>query len=79
MQIAVRPNTLTLSPYGPWSHDKHRLDVHTIKDEGDLSVLVPNGEWEVLGFPARREEKYFEGLDEAFVFLTYTESKCCCF
>jgi len=61
--------------YGPWTHDFSRMDVHNTfmiddRPSGDLTYLVPNGEWNVTSFWATREEVDF-GLDNPYVFLTY--------
>ena len=61
--------------YGPWTHDFTRMDVHNTfmidnRPSGDLTYLVPNGEWNVTSFWATREEVDF-GLENPYVFLTY--------
>lgn len=47
------------------------MDVQLKSPKGDLSVLIPSGEWKVIDFPATREEVDF-GLENPFIFMEFT-------
>lgn len=57
--------------YASWSYTGAELDVTNRTMKGDTSVLVKNGEWDVIGIPIRRKVLYYPCCTEPFPEVTF--------
>ncbi len=48
-----------------------QVDLINILESGDLSKFTPNGEWELVGMPAKRNIEYYSCCSEPYVDVTY--------
>ncbi|XP_072904754.1 neuronal acetylcholine receptor subunit alpha-7 isoform X2 [Hemitrygon akajei] len=56
--------------FGSWTHDGWLLDLQMM--EADISTYIPNGEWDLVGVPGKRNELRYECCDEPYPDVTYT-------
>ncbi|XP_057699171.1 neuronal acetylcholine receptor subunit alpha-7-like isoform X2 [Corythoichthys intestinalis] len=56
--------------FGSWTHNGWLLDLQMI--DVDISNYIPNGEWDLVGVPAKRNELYYECCKEPYPDVTFT-------
>ncbi|MBN3287883.1 ACHA7 protein, partial [Polyodon spathula] len=56
--------------FGSWTHNGWLLDLQML--EVDISTYIPNGEWDLVGVPAKRNELYYECCKEPYPDVTFT-------
>ncbi|OCU00090.1 neuronal acetylcholine receptor subunit alpha-7 [Xenopus laevis] len=56
--------------FGSWTHNGWLLDLQMM--EADISSYIPNGEWDLVGVPGKRNELYYECCKEPYPDVTYT-------
>ncbi|XP_068177509.1 neuronal acetylcholine receptor subunit alpha-7-like [Antennarius striatus] len=56
--------------FGSWTHNGLLLDLQMM--EVDISTYIPNGEWDLVGVPAKRNELYYECCKEPYPDVTFT-------
>ncbi|XP_076873799.1 neuronal acetylcholine receptor subunit alpha-7 [Brachyhypopomus gauderio] len=56
--------------FGSWTHNGWLLDLQM--QEADISTYIPNGEWDLVGVPGKRNELYYECCKEPYPDVTYT-------
>ncbi|KAL6072047.1 hypothetical protein STEG23_002096, partial [Scotinomys teguina] len=56
--------------FGSWSYGGWSLDLQM--QEADISSYIPNGEWDLMGIPGKRNEKFYECCKEPYPDVTYT-------
>ena len=59
--------------FGSWTYDGFKLDVSFIenKEEIDIHEYMESNEWELVDHPAKKNTKYYSGLAEPYVDLTF--------
>ncbi|XP_013406821.1 neuronal acetylcholine receptor subunit alpha-7 isoform X1 [Lingula anatina] len=59
--------------FGTWSYDGSQVDLVLKSEKGDISSFIKNGEWDLLGVTAKRNEIYYDCCpDTPYVDVTYT-------
>ncbi|WAR00949.1 ACH1-like protein [Mya arenaria] len=59
--------------FGSWSHDGRFLDLHEEDPAGgNTRTFYPNGEWQLIGVPVRRNVVAYECCPEVYIDLVYT-------
>ena len=58
--------------FGSWTYDGFQLDLINLKDSGDLSKFLRNGEWDLISMPAIRNVEYYSCCAEPYVDVTYS-------
>ncbi|GAV00794.1 hypothetical protein RvY_11594-2 [Ramazzottius varieornatus] len=58
--------------FGSWSYDGDKIDLQLKKNEADLQSFMSNGEWELIGAPARRNVITYACCPEPYVDVTFT-------
>ena len=58
--------------FGSWTYDGYRVDVIMESDEGDTKKYVPNGEWDLIGISAQRNEIIYVCCPQPYPDVTYT-------
>uniref|UniRef100_A0A8C0HYJ9 Cholinergic receptor nicotinic alpha 7 subunit n=1 Tax=Balaenoptera musculus TaxID=9771 RepID=A0A8C0HYJ9_BALMU len=56
--------------FGSWSYGGWSLDLQM--QEADISGYIPNGEWDLVGVPGKRSEKFYECCKEPYPDVTFT-------
>ncbi|XP_058859109.1 neuronal acetylcholine receptor subunit alpha-7 [Acipenser ruthenus] len=56
--------------FGSWTHNGWLLDLQML--EVDVSSYIPNGEWDLVGVPAKRNELYYDCCKEPYPDVTFT-------
>uniref|UniRef100_A0A8C6KKF9 Neuronal acetylcholine receptor subunit alpha-7 n=1 Tax=Nothobranchius furzeri TaxID=105023 RepID=A0A8C6KKF9_NOTFU len=56
--------------FGSWTHNGWLLDLQMM--EVDISTYIPNGEWDLVGVPGKRNELYYECCKEPYPDVTFT-------
>lgn len=56
--------------FGSWTHNGWLLDLQMM--EVDVSTYIPNGEWDLVGVPAKRNELYYDCCKEPYPDVTFT-------
>uniref|UniRef100_A0A8C4C4H3 Neuronal acetylcholine receptor subunit alpha-7 n=1 Tax=Denticeps clupeoides TaxID=299321 RepID=A0A8C4C4H3_9TELE len=56
--------------FGSWTHNGWLLDLQMLAV--DTSTYIPNGEWDLVGVPAKRNELYYECCKEPYPDVTFT-------
>ncbi|CAL9700799.1 unnamed protein product [Knipowitschia caucasica] len=56
--------------FGSWTHDGWLLDLQMM--DVDISTYIPNGEWDLVGVPSKRNELYYECCKEPYPDVTFT-------
>ncbi|KAM8843589.1 neuronal acetylcholine receptor subunit alpha-7-like [Synchiropus picturatus] len=56
--------------FGSWTHNGWLLDLQMM--DVDISTYIPNGEWDLVGVPAKRNELYYDCCKEPYPDVTYT-------
>ncbi|KAM4585407.1 neuronal acetylcholine receptor subunit alpha-7-like isoform 2-T2 [Odontesthes bonariensis] len=56
--------------FGSWTHNGWLLDLQMM--DVDISTYIPNGEWDLVGVPAKRNELYYECCKEPYPDVTFT-------
>ncbi|XP_035386040.1 neuronal acetylcholine receptor subunit alpha-7 isoform X1 [Electrophorus electricus] len=56
--------------FGSWTYNGWLLDLQM--QEADISTYIPNGEWDLVGVPGKRNELYYECCKEPYPDVTYT-------
>lgn len=56
--------------FGSWTHSGWLLDLQML--EVDTSTFIPNGEWDLVGVPAKRNELYYDCCKEPYPDVTFT-------
>lgn len=57
--------------FGSWTYNGFKLDFQLKDDKGDLGTYVLNGEWDLLGVPATRNEVIYECCPEPYLDITF--------
>jgi len=61
-----------LLKFGSWTYNGFNLDFKTQSNQGETSSYIPNGEWELLGVPAIRNEVVYDCCPEPYLDITFT-------
>ncbi|XP_048852519.1 neuronal acetylcholine receptor subunit alpha-7 isoform X1 [Brienomyrus brachyistius] len=56
--------------FGSWTHNGWLLDLQMIAV--DISSYIPNGEWDLVGVPGKRNELYYDCCKEPYPDVTFT-------
>uniref|UniRef100_A0A3P8VQB2 Neuronal acetylcholine receptor subunit alpha-7 n=1 Tax=Cynoglossus semilaevis TaxID=244447 RepID=A0A3P8VQB2_CYNSE len=56
--------------FGSWTYNGWLLDLQMM--DVDISTYIPNGEWDLVGVPAKRNELYYECCKEPYPDVTFT-------
>ncbi|XP_007890247.2 neuronal acetylcholine receptor subunit alpha-7 [Callorhinchus milii] len=56
--------------FGSWTHNGWMIDLQMM--EADISGYIPNGEWDLVGVPGKRNERNYECCEEPYTDVTYT-------
>uniref|UniRef100_A0A1A7YNM9 Neurotransmitter-gated ion-channel ligand-binding domain-containing protein n=1 Tax=Iconisemion striatum TaxID=60296 RepID=A0A1A7YNM9_9TELE len=56
--------------FGSWTHNGWLLDLQML--DVDTSTYISNGEWDLVGVPAKRNELYYECCKEPYPDVTFT-------
>uniref|UniRef100_K7FRV9 Cholinergic receptor nicotinic alpha 7 subunit n=1 Tax=Pelodiscus sinensis TaxID=13735 RepID=K7FRV9_PELSI len=56
--------------FGSWTHNGWLLDLQML--DADVSNYISNGEWDLVGVPGKRNERYYECCKEPYPDVTYT-------
>ncbi|XP_062865247.1 neuronal acetylcholine receptor subunit alpha-7 [Trichomycterus rosablanca] len=56
--------------FGSWTYNGWLIDLQM--QEVDISTYIPNGEWDLVGVPGKRNELYYECCKEPYPDVTYT-------
>ncbi|EPQ10668.1 Neuronal acetylcholine receptor subunit alpha-7 [Myotis brandtii] len=56
--------------FGSWSYGGWSLDLQM--QEADVSGYIPNGEWDLIGIPGKRSERFYECCKEPYPDVTFT-------
>merc|ERR1719266_1991971 len=57
--------------FGSWTYNGFKLDFQLKEDTGDTSTFIPNGEWALLGVPAKLNEVIYECCPEPYLDITF--------
>jgi len=58
--------------FGSWTYDGFQLDIGFKNNESvDIDSYIPSNEWHLLGCPARRNLKHYQGLVAPYPDLTF--------
>jgi len=58
--------------FGSWTYDGYRVDVQMEAEEADVKMFVTNGEWDLIGVPAQRNEIIYVCCPEPYPDVTFT-------
>ncbi|XP_031553793.1 neuronal acetylcholine receptor subunit alpha-7-like [Actinia tenebrosa] len=58
--------------FGSWTYDGFKLDIIQEGPFADTKKFVKNGEWDLVDFPAKRNELYYVCCKEPYPDVTYT-------
>lgn len=58
--------------FGSWTYDGFKLDIIQEGPFADTKKFVKNGEWDLVNFPAKRNELYYVCCKEPYPDVTYT-------
>ncbi|KAJ7363579.1 hypothetical protein OS493_009739 [Desmophyllum pertusum] len=58
--------------FGSWTYDGYRLDVILESEEGEIKKYVTNGEWDLIGVPAQRNEIIYVCCPQPYPDVTFT-------
>merc|ERR1719331_752758 len=58
--------------FGSWTYNGFNLDFQAAGEEGDTGTYISNGEWELIGLPAKRNEVVYECCPEPYLDITFT-------
>ncbi|XP_013406819.1 neuronal acetylcholine receptor subunit alpha-7 [Lingula anatina] len=59
--------------FGSWTHDGTQINLLLEKPEGDTSSFIPNGEWNLIGVPGKRNVLLYDCCpDNPYIDVTYT-------
>lgn len=58
--------------FGSWTYDGFRVDVQMEAQVGDTEKYVTNGEWDLIGLPAQRNEIIYVCCPEPYPDVTFT-------
>ncbi|XP_073230007.1 neuronal acetylcholine receptor subunit alpha-7-like isoform X1 [Porites lutea] len=58
--------------FGSWTYDAWRVDIKAENSSADLKTTQVNGEWELLGFPCKRNTKVYECCPQPYSDVTCT-------
>ncbi|XP_061100933.1 neuronal acetylcholine receptor subunit alpha-7-like, partial [Conger conger] len=56
--------------FGSWTHSGWLLDLQML--DVDISTYIPNGEWDLVAVPGKRNELYYECCKEPYPDVTFT-------
>ncbi|KAJ8390992.1 hypothetical protein AAFF_G00097700 [Aldrovandia affinis] len=56
--------------FGSWTYNGWLLDLQMLAV--DISTYIPNGEWDLVGVPSKRNELYYECCKEPYPDVTFT-------
>ncbi|XP_035275942.1 neuronal acetylcholine receptor subunit alpha-7 isoform X2 [Anguilla anguilla] len=56
--------------FGSWTHSGWLLDLQMLNV--DISTYIPNGEWDLVAVPGKRNELYYECCKEPYPDVTFT-------
>jgi len=57
--------------FGSWTYNGFKLDFQLKDENGDTGTYVMNGEWALLGVPAKRSEVIYECCPEPYLDITF--------
>jgi len=57
--------------FGSWTYNGFKLDFQLKEEVGDTGTYVMNGEWALLGVPAKRNEVIYECCPEPYLDITF--------
>ncbi|XP_029374966.1 neuronal acetylcholine receptor subunit alpha-10-like isoform X2 [Echeneis naucrates] len=58
--------------FGSWTHSGNQMDLFSASDNADLSSIVPNVEWEVLGMPSKKNVILYGCCSDPYPDLSFT-------
>jgi len=57
--------------FGSWTYSGWQLDLILKDPGGDISSFIPNGEWDLIGVPGKRNEVFYDCCPEPYVDITF--------
>merc|ERR1719297_338280 len=57
--------------FGSWTYNGFKVNFMLQQDTGDTSTFIPNGEWALIGVPARLNEEIYECCPEPYLDITF--------
>merc|ERR1719245_2988240 len=57
--------------FGSWTYNGFKVDFQLQSEEGDTGTFIANGEWALLGVPARQNEVIYECCPEPYIDITF--------
>jgi len=59
--------------FGSWTYDGFQLDIFFTDDNAsvDVSNYIASNEWKLIGYPAKKNLKYYQGLVAPYPDLTF--------
>jgi len=57
--------------FGSWTYNGFNLDFQLASESGDMSTYVQNGEWDLKGVPAVRNEVIYDCCPEPYLDITF--------
>merc|ERR1719340_516265 len=57
--------------FGSWTYNGFKVNFMLQQDTGDISGFIPNGEWALLGVPAKLNEVIYECCPEPYLDITF--------
>jgi len=57
--------------FGSWTYNGFKVDFQLQSEEGDTGTFIANGEWALLGVPAKQNEVIYECCPEPYMDITF--------
>jgi len=58
--------------FGSWTYDGFQLNIDFTNNASvDIDSYIPSNEWKLIGYPARRNVKYYQGLATPYIDITF--------
>jgi len=57
--------------FGSWTYNGFKVDFQLQSEEGDTGTFIANGEWALLGVPAKQNEVIYECCPEPYLDITF--------
>merc|ERR1719499_1998790 len=57
--------------FGSWTYNGFKVDFKLQSEEGDTATFIENGEWALLGVPARANEVIYDCCPEPYLDITF--------
>jgi len=57
--------------FGSWTYNGFKVDFKLQSEEGDTATFIANGEWALLGVPAKQNEVIYDCCPEPYLDITF--------